>query len=76
MTNTHHTKMLNQIGGKPGKLAKYKKYNVPRARKFGRSINRCRRCGQTMAHNSMYGLHYCRQCLREVAQKIGFKKYN
>jgi small subunit ribosomal protein S14 len=76
MTNTHYTKMLKQIGGKPGKLAKYKKHNVPRVRKFGRSINRCRRCGQTMAHNSMFGLHYCRQCLREVAQKLGFKKYN
>lgn len=76
MTNTHHTKMLTQIQGKPGKVAKYNKHNVPRARKFGRSLNRCRRCGQTMAHTKKYGLHYCRQCLREVAQKIGFKKYN
>ena len=76
MTNTHYTKMLTQIQGKPGKMAKYAKFNIPKKRKQGRIINRCRRCGQTMAHTGKYGLHYCRQCLREVAQKIGFKKYN
>jgi small subunit ribosomal protein S14 len=76
MTTTHYTKMLNQIKGKPAKVAKYNKYNVPRTRKFGRSVKRCRRCGQTAARTSKYGLNYCRQCIREVAQKIGFKKYN
>ncbi len=76
MTTSHYTKMLKQISGKPGKLAKYKKYNEPRARKFGKTVKKCRRCGQTSAHNSMFGLNYCRQCLREVAQKIGFKKFN
>jgi small subunit ribosomal protein S14 len=76
MTTSHHTKMLNQISGKPGKLAKYKKYNVPRPRKHGKTTKACRRCGQTAAPNGMFGLNYCRQCLREVAQKIGFKKFN
>ncbi|HKZ45470.1 MAG TPA: 30S ribosomal protein S14, partial [archaeon] len=23
-----------------------------------------------------YGLYYCRQCMREVAKNVGFKKYN
>ncbi|RLJ03398.1 MAG: hypothetical protein DRP11_00775 [Candidatus Aenigmatarchaeota archaeon] len=23
-----------------------------------------------------YGLYYCRQCFREIAEKIGFKKYS
>jgi small subunit ribosomal protein S14 len=68
--------MLNQIRNKPAKYSKFQKYNVPRQRKFGRSVKRCRRCGQTAAHISKYGLHFCRQCFREVAPKIGFKKYN
>ncbi|MBN2142001.1 30S ribosomal protein S14 [Candidatus Woesearchaeota archaeon] len=68
--------MLKQIGGKPGKLAKYNKHNVPRKRKFGKELKKCRRCGSASAPNAMFGLRYCRQCLREVAQKIGFKKFN
>jgi small subunit ribosomal protein S14 len=68
--------MQNQIKNKPAKQAKFLKYNVPRQRKFGKSIKKCRRCGQTAAHISKYGLHFCRQCFREVAPKIGFKKYS
>lgn len=76
ITTTHYTKMLNQIRNKPAKHTKFLKHNVPRQRKFGRSTKRCRRCGQTAAHISKYGLHFCRQCFREVAPKIGFKKYS
>ena len=52
------TKMLKQIKAKPAKHIKFQKHNVPRDRKFGRSTKRCRRCGQTAAHISKYGLHF------------------
>ncbi len=43
--------------------------------KFGRGQRKCRRCGRTGGIIRKYGLNYCRQCWREVARKIGFKKY-
>ncbi|MBN2095605.1 MAG: 30S ribosomal protein S14 [Candidatus Aenigmarchaeota archaeon] len=36
----------------------------------------CRRCGCTTGVISKYKLFYCRHCFRQVAQRIGFKKYN
>lgn len=76
MTTSDHTKVLKQLENKPGKLAKYKKYNVPKSRKHGESVHKCSRCGRTGGHISKYGLKLCRQCFRDIATKIGFKKYN
>ena len=44
-------------------------------RKFGKGSNPCRRCGQKDAVIRKYGLNLCRQCFREVASSLGFKKY-
>ena len=74
MSTSDHKKVLQQIQGKPAKYQKYLKYGVPRKRKFGRSLNKCRRCGRTAAHIGKYNLKFCRQCFREIAKKIGFKK--
>ncbi|MFH1606251.1 MAG: 30S ribosomal protein S14 [Nanoarchaeota archaeon] len=52
------------------------KHNVPVKRKFGKSVEKCRRCGRSGAHISSYGLHLCRQCFREIAVKLGFRKYS
>ncbi len=65
-----------QITGKPVKLAKFLKFSAPKDRKFGRNAAQCRRCGKTEGLISKYGLHYCRQCFREEADKLGFKKYD
>ena len=35
----------------------------------------CRRCGNQCAIVRKYQLNLCRQCFRETAQAIGFKKY-
>lgn len=43
--------------------------------KFGTGSRRCRRCGRYGAICRQYGLMYCRQCFREVAKDLGFKKY-
>ncbi len=45
-------------------------------RKFGKGVVRCRRCGRHGGVIRKYGLYYCRQCIREVAKQLGFKKYN
>jgi small subunit ribosomal protein S14 len=76
MSYSHHTKVLKQLSIKPGKVAKWKKHNVPKDRKTGINVKRCRRCGRTRAHIDKYGLNLCRQCFRDIATKIGFKKYS
>lgn len=42
---------------------------------FGRKIG-CVRCGRKRGIVRKYGLHLCRQCFREVAPELGFKKYS
>jgi small subunit ribosomal protein S14 len=49
--------------------------SIKKERKFGLGVRRCRRCGKHGVIRK-YGLMYCRQCFREVATKLGFKKYN
>ncbi|MFT4303256.1 MAG: 30S ribosomal protein S14 [Candidatus Woesearchaeota archaeon] len=52
------------------------KHNSPKKRSCGISLKKCKRCGRIRGHISKYGLNLCRQCFRDVATKIGFKKYN
>jgi len=51
------------------------KHCKPRDRKFGTSTKKCVRCGRLGAHIGKYNLNLCRQCFREIAEQIGFKKY-
>ncbi len=46
-----------------------------KVRKYGKGSRWCRRCGQYTAIIQKYDLLFCRQCFREVAKRIGFKKY-
>ena len=75
MTVSSYKKALKQIKGKPIKLQRFMKNNKPKDRKYGKFIKNCLRCGNTRAHISKYGLHVCRRCFRDIATKIGFKKY-
>ncbi|RLG86390.1 MAG: 30S ribosomal protein S14 [Thermoprotei archaeon] len=52
------------------------KYRPPKIRKHGRGVQRCMRCGTRDAVIQKYGLYLCRQCFRELAFSIGFRKYN
>lgn len=76
MTTADHSKVLVQIKHKKGTYEKYKKNNTPKDRKFGETTKKCTRCGRTGGHISKYGLNLCRQCFRETANNIGFKKYS
>lgn len=76
MTTSDHTKVLQQIGLKKGKYQKYLKHNVPRTRTFGQTTKKCALCGRTGAHIAKYGLDICRQCFRDNALELGFKKFS
>ena len=76
MTASDWKKTLGQLEGKPAVKAKFIKHNKPQERKTGISVKKCERCGRFGAHIKSYGLNLCRQCFREVAEKIGFKKYS
>jgi small subunit ribosomal protein S14 len=43
---------------------------------YGKGKIECRKCGRHGGIIRKYGLNYCRQCWREIAKKIGFKKYS
>ena len=76
MTASDWNKILKQLRRKPAVMAKFVKHCKPKDRKQGTSIKECRRCGRLGAHISQYNLKLCRQCFREIAEDLGFKKYN
>lgn len=75
MTAGDYKKAFKQLKNKPAKLKKYQKHNTPKKRDFGVGSRKCRRCGRYAAHIQKYGLHLCRQCFRDIAKELGFKKY-
>lgn len=46
------------------------------ARKCGHATKTCRLCGTHDRMIGKYGLRTCGRCFREVAVKMGFKKYS
>jgi len=76
MTSSDHRKVLKQIGNKASKTVKFAKFNTPKKRKQGENSKRCTRCGRRGAHIGKYGINLCRQCFRDIATDIGFKKYS
>jgi small subunit ribosomal protein S14 len=42
---------------------------------FGRKVG-CQRCGRKRGIVRRYGIHLCRQCFRDIAPELGFKKYS
>ncbi|MET1100883.1 MAG: 30S ribosomal protein S14 [Pyrodictiaceae archaeon] len=52
------------------------KYRPPRIVRVGRGRIKCQRCGSRDAVIRKYGLYLCRQCFREIAVSLGFRKYS
>ena len=75
MTSKNYEKAFKQLKREVKKI-KYIKHNKPKDRKFGMGSRRCKRCGRYGGHIQKYGLNLCRHCFREIAKKLGFKKYN
>lgn len=76
MTTSSYTKAFTQLDAKPVIRKKFTKHNKPKERKCGTALRKCRRCGRTAAYISKYKIGLCRQCFRETAKILGFKKYN
>ena len=76
MTVSDWKKILKQLESKPVIKARFLRFNKPKDRKFGTATKKCFRCGRIGAHLSQYGLNLCRQCFREIAPELGFKKYS
>jgi len=76
MTASDWNKVLKQIKNKPAKSKRFLKHNKPKERKLGIAAKKCERCGRIGAHLSQYNLNLCRQCFREIAEEIGFNKFN
>lgn len=76
MTASDWNKILKQLRKKPAKIAKFIAHNKPKDRKMGIASKKCERCGRFGAHLGQYNLNLCRQCFREIAEEIGFNKYN
>ncbi|WP_049927308.1 30S ribosomal protein S14 [Halopiger goleimassiliensis] len=38
-------------------------------------IEECQRCGRKQGLVGKYDINLCRQCFREIARDMGFKKY-
>ena len=76
MTASDWRKILKGLESKPVKAQRFLKHNKPKERKFGVATKKCERCGRLGAHLSQYNLNLCRQCFREIAEEIGFKKYS
>ncbi len=75
MTASDWKKIARQLESKPAIRARFLKHCKPKERKFGIAAKKCGRCGRFGSHVGQYGLNLCRQCFREIAEKIGFKKY-
>ena len=76
MGASDYKKILKQIGHKKAKADKFIRFNKPKDTKTGITKYKCEQCGRFGAHISSYGLNLCRQCFREMAEEIGFKKYS
>ncbi len=76
MTTSNHRKVFKQLNAKPIKKAKFIKFNQPKKRSCGLALRKCTQCGRMRAHIRKYGIHLCRQCFREMAPQLGFKKYS
>ena len=75
MTASDWRKLLKQLKNKPAIEKKFLKHCKPKDRKIGIAVKKCERCGRYGAHIKSYGLNLCRDCFREIAEEIGFKKY-
>ncbi len=76
MTTSDWNKILRNLKNKPVIAKRFLKYNKPKARTTGIAAQRCKRCGRFGAHLGQYNINLCRQCFREIAEEIGFKKYS
>jgi ribosomal protein S14 len=70
---TQFEKILKVHASNPAKRARFIKFNKHKMQSHDRRAHLCIRCNRAEGHIKI--LNYCRQCFREVAPDLGFKKY-
>ncbi|NLX48536.1 MAG: 30S ribosomal protein S14 [Methanospirillum sp.] len=45
-------------------------------KQYGRGAHECQLCGRKQGLVRRYNINFCRQCFREWAHSMGFKKMN
>jgi len=76
MTQSDYRKVFKQLKAKPLKLKKFIKHNAPKKRTTGFTLKKCRICMRSRGFIGKYKLNLCRQCFREIATDLGFKKFS
>ncbi|MBS3079237.1 30S ribosomal protein S14 [Candidatus Pacearchaeota archaeon] len=76
MTASDWRKVLKQLSRKPAKRDKWLKHNKPQEKTCGIAQKKCEKCGRFGAMVGQYGINLCRQCFRDIAEDLGFKKYS
>jgi len=76
MTASDWNKITKQLTRKTAKFKKFLKHNKPKERKNGIASKKCENCGRMGAHVGQYKINLCRQCFRDLAIDLGFRKYS
>ncbi len=69
-----YMEILKQIAGKKQKVKRFMKFSAPKKKKFGKGSFACANCGRHDGVIRKYGIMYCRQCFRENAESLGWRK--
>jgi small subunit ribosomal protein S14 len=72
---TAFERIAKTLKGKPVKYNRFIKFSSHKIQPHDARSRKCIRCNRPEAHIGIHGLNYCRQCFREVAKDIGFRKY-
>ena len=75
MTAKNWKKAFKQIEHKKAERTRQLKFNKPKDRICGRGTRRCELCDRRKSLIRRFSLNICRQCFRDVAHDIGFRKY-
>jgi small subunit ribosomal protein S14 len=72
---TAYERIAKTLKGKPAKYSRFTRFNQHKTQPHDARSRRCIRCNRPEGLVSMHGLNYCRECFREVAKDLGFRKY-
>ncbi len=72
---TAFERIAKNLKGKPAKYNRFLKFSKHKTQPHDARTRKCVRCNRAEAHISIHGLSYCRECFREVAKDLGFRKY-
>lgn len=75
MTAKDWEKTFKSVAHKKAESGRMLKFNKPQEKKCGRGKRVCEICKRRKALIKRYSLNICRQCFRDTAKGIGFKKY-